>query len=171
MKQLQIFLFRYKDRISPVASLVGAVASISGVVIPVLLVPGGAPWWAIVLVTVSCLLTVLGIFLLLKPDPTTHTYGIDEKQKIRNYMLRWIRSGSKVVIWTRDMSWVNDEEMNLLLRSKAEAKELVICLPQPISKSEELLGRGADVYYYGTIADSPGASTGSSLVIKGTDRG
>ncbi len=140
----------HKDKISILVSIIGAFASVASVTIPLLILPQNAPWWAIALIVVFVLLMLIAIILVLKSETMVHVYQIEDQQGIRNYMFRWIRNGGRVAIWTRDMSWVNDEEMRQMLRDKAERRELIICLPEEIDKSTELEQRGAEVIAYDT---------------------
>ncbi|KTS73047.1 hypothetical protein [Pantoea stewartii] len=73
-----------------------------------------------------------------------------DSASIKKYMLHWIAYGGRVAIWTRDMSWANDESSKKLLAEKARNKELIICLPVHTSFSEELQKQGAEIYVYGT---------------------
>ncbi|MFS3602614.1 hypothetical protein ACK6T9_05405 [Proteus vulgaris] len=87
-----------------------------------------------------------------------YTFKQSDTISIRNYMLYWIAYGNRVAIWTRDMSWVKDEESKNLLLEKAKNKELIICLPTHTDFSEELQEKGAEVYVYGTeLLNSPSA--------------
>lgn len=78
------------------------------------------------------------------------TYLVNNQAGINRYLYRRIDSGGRVAIWTRDMSWAEGEKMAELLRRKAQRGELIICLPQPIPKSDELKQIGAEVFAYGT---------------------
>ena len=88
---------------------------------------------------------------MLKSDKTTRQYPFDDKVRIRKYLFDWIKSGGRVAIWTRDMSWVDDEDMKQMLRGKAQARELILCLPKEIDKSDDLKQHGAEVFAYGTL--------------------
>ncbi len=140
----------HRDRIFSALSIVGAFASVSGVLIPLLILRQNTPWWAIALIGLFVLLTVSAVIWALKPDSATHRYRVDDQAGIRNYLYRWIENGGRVAIWTRDMSWAEDGEMAELLRRKAERRELIICLPREIPKSDELKQIGAEVFAYGT---------------------
>ena len=58
-------------------------------------------------------------------------------------MYRWIRNGQRVfAIWTRDMSWVSDDEMKgmLSVNSKARSSDLIVCVPEETDTLEYLNG-------------------------------
>jgi hypothetical protein len=70
-----------------------------------------------------------------------------EKQ-IMDYMHGWISRGGRVHIFSRDLSWVHNEEMKELLRRKALSGELNITLPQRIPLLDELQKLGASTNIY-----------------------
>jgi len=77
---------------------------------------------------------------------------------IKQYMYKWISQGGRAVIFSRNLSWVNDEKMTSLLISKAENKELTICLPERISLVEGLETAGAEICVYPELEYIPEAS-------------
>ncbi|XXY48536.1 hypothetical protein WME91_51890 [Sorangium sp. So ce269] len=91
----------------------------------------------------------------LSPPVKRHVYAMDERRGVRDYMYDWIRRGGQVAIWTRDHSWVDDDEMRQLLFAKARKKELIICLPNMTPFCHELKKEGADVYAYGSVDGLP----------------
>lgn len=72
-----------------------------------------------------------------------------DSTSIKKYMLNWIAYGGRVAIWTRDMSWANDDSSKDLLLKKAQSGELIICLPTHTSFSKELEEKGGEIYVYG----------------------
>ena len=74
--------------------------------------------------------------------------SMTRESQIRDYMYKWISRGGRVAILSNDMSWVRDEEMKELLRSKAHNDELSLCLPKEIELSQELEQEGAQVHTY-----------------------
>ena len=69
--------------------------------------------------------------------------------KIRDFMYEWIGKEGRVTIYTRDMSWAQQEErIRVRLREKATNSELVICLPQHIPLTCELETLGATVHTF-----------------------
>lgn len=71
--------------------------------------------------------------------------------EIRDYMFDWIDSASSAAIFSRDMSWVQDDRMKGMLREKARSSSLVLVLPREIPFSAELKQLGASVYHYPQI--------------------
>lgn len=74
--------------------------------------------------------------------------SLKARSQIRDYMYRWITRGGRVAIFSRDLSWVQDEEMRELLRRKAKRNELCVCLPNEIPLVRELATEGAEVHTY-----------------------
>ena len=91
------------------------------------------------------------IWHYLKTKPKSMT----KESQIRDFMYKWITRGGRVAILSNDMSWVNDDEMKDLLRSKAHRDELCLCLPKEISLSYELKSEGAQVYTYPELGYVP----------------
>jgi hypothetical protein len=79
------------------------------------------------------------------------------KKQIRDYMFSWISRGERVAIFSRDMSWVDDDDMRDLLRKKAQRHELILCLPKEIVLSRELASLGGEVHVYPELDYDPKA--------------
>lgn len=76
-------------------------------------------------------------------------YKSDEK--ITKYMKNWIGKRGRTVIFTRDMSWANDQQTMDLLRAKARSSELIICHPTKTHFTRELETLGAEVFEYSNL--------------------
>ncbi len=76
-------------------------------------------------------------------------------QKIKAFMQDWIGRGARVAIFSRDMSWVDDDGIRDLLRAKSRRRELVLCLPNEIALSAELRNLGAEVHLYPELDYTP----------------
>ena len=138
-------------------SIVGSTASLVGLVS--VFAPKPSEWqqFPIILIAAALVCTGLLIYLEIKSEAFKRVYDIGDKAKIRDYMYEWLSKGGRVAIWTRDMSWVNDDEMRQLLLKKAKAKELIICLPQGIQLTEELSEEGALICAYNSLENAPGS--------------
>ena len=144
-----------RNRISELGTTIGSPASVLSLIVAIFL--GDADWsiWLIVVIVVVATVTiVLGVATIFWPDPSTRRYDLQDTQRINRYLFQWIGKGGRVAIWTRDMSWADQNEMMPMLRKKAEAGELIICLPHRIEKSDELERHGAEVITY-DILDTP----------------
>ena len=150
-------IYPYKDRLLPLATIVGAAASVLGLFVPLFISSESVTWWMIVLVIVFLVMISVTFAVILRSSPKTKVYRGDDRIAIRNYMFQWIKNGGRVSIWTRDMSWVDDQEMKSMLRSKSESGELIVCLPEETALTESLRRDGAEVVAYGAL-DSPSSS-------------
>lgn len=111
----------------------------------------GLTGWGIAAVTGSILLGCLYIasdtVSTLRHAP--RRYGANQRQerRIKRFMLRWIKHGGRIVIFSRDLTWVDSEVKDLLLR-KALADELTIVVPRETALITELREAGAAVVRY-----------------------
>jgi len=90
-----------------------------------------------------------------------------EKRKINEFMYNWINSGSKVAIFSNDMSWANKNEIVDLLIKKASKSELEIYLPNNIELTNKLSAHGAKIYTYGDFNYIP--KTRFTIINQGRD--
>lgn len=72
----------------------------------------------------------------------------------REYMKKVVNSPGSIAIFTRNMSWLDDEAYGILKR-KAESRDLKIIMQSPTSKSIGLENSGADIIYYEDILPDP----------------
>jgi hypothetical protein len=100
-------------------------------------------------------LTVLAIVLDLKEYYGKRPKVLRTKQQIREYMFRWIENGGKVCIFSNDLSWVDDDEMVSMLKSKAGKDELKICVPSMVPIAETLKAAGATILTYAPLKVTP----------------
>lgn len=109
------------------------------------------------LIAVAALLAIVSVILRLREFWQSGVKSLNGADHIKDYLHQWISRGQRVVIFSRDLSWVDDEKMKQLLRIKAERHELELCLPQEIPISRELAGRGAEIYTYADLDYVPGS--------------
>ncbi len=112
----------------------------------------GFQWF---LLFTALVLFLLSVYLEIKEHIDNKPKIFTEKNDIRDYMYRWIKNSGRTAIFTRDMSWVDDDEMRSLLKNKAEKDELIICMPRIIDKVKELQDKGAKVFEYKEISYIP----------------
>ncbi len=77
---------------------------------------------------------------------------------IKKYMYKWISQDGRAVIFSRNLSWINDKKIETLLLSKAKSKELTICLPERLSLVEGLEEAGAEICVYPELQYDPEVS-------------
>ncbi len=76
-------------------------------------------------------------------------YGGKNKQvKINKYMCRWLSSGGRAVIFSRDLSWAANESLRLILLAKAARGELTLFVEHPLPITDELAKLGATIVVY-----------------------
>lgn len=137
-------------------ALTGSAASVTALLITFL--PPSAEWqWRVVTLLV---VAVVGFIVLVIMEIVDHkrSYVFDKTDTIaiEKYMHNWIGHGSRVAIWTRDMSWADNERTKKLLIKKAQHNELILCLPSFTKLASELESVGAEVCCYGQQTfDSP----------------
>jgi hypothetical protein len=74
--------------------------------------------------------------------------------EIREAITKFISHGQDAAIFSRDLTWVNDEVLIMLTR-KASSGELALFMPVPVPLSEKLVESGAVAYYYGDLLSDP----------------
>jgi hypothetical protein len=89
----------------------------------------------------------LGIVIEIRDSRRSAPQLFDE-QGIRDFLFAWIGQSGQTAIFSRDMTWVKDDDMRSLLLSKAQRGELTIVLPRSIPLSDELGSRGAEIILY-----------------------
>lgn len=114
-----------------------------------------------ILIPISLALFVTAIILELG-DIKARRVMRPQSKEVRDYMFRWIDKGRRVVIFSRDLSWVNDDEMKDLFLSKAKRNELSVCLPNERDLTsdlkdliQDLKRNNANVYTYSHIEHVP----------------
>ena len=116
------------------------------------------PWWGVALLALAVFFAGVLAILELFERPHRRIFRKDDANGILNYMHDWIRHGGRVAIWTRDMSWANNDRTKQLLELKAQRQELIIFMPSPNPLAQRLSKFGAEVIYYGLGRLDPPAS-------------
>ena len=78
----------------------------------------------------------------------------DDKKGIASYLTNFINSGESVAILSHDMSWISDENKQMLI-NKSKKKELLLLLPHETPEVEELKKYGAVVRTFGNMLNDP----------------
>jgi hypothetical protein len=111
-------------------------------------------WWHLVLVALPIVAAVYVMYremVHLYTGPRTYRSA----KKINSYMRRWVGSGGRVVIFSRDLTWANEPATRNLLRDKAKQNELTVCLEHTVPLATELRNEGAKIVTYGKLAHIP----------------
>ena len=90
---------------------VGALASLVGLVFAVR--APGTPWspLEISLFAVAMLLGLISIFFAIAKYRSRSVKVLKNKRAIRDYMYHWIKNAGGVAIFSRDLSWIDDNEI------------------------------------------------------------
>lgn len=105
--------------------------------------------WQISLMTVAVAAFLVTAALEIGEYRGRQPRRMKDDQTIRDYMHQWIRGGGKVVVFSRTLSWVSDDEMAQMMDAKARAGDLTLVMPGAVDKSRRLESAGAKVIYYG----------------------
>jgi hypothetical protein len=118
--------------------------------------------WPLFFILAAGLLAIASFCLELSSDLKAHhglrTLDRVDEDGIKAYMRQWIEASGRAAIWTRDLSWVNDDATMNVLRKKAAGGNLTICLPKMTNTAAQLREAGAEVYAYGDRGLVPPAS-------------
>lgn len=113
------------------------------------------PSWSprlVFLVVGACLFCLVAVCIELYTYWTSRPQILTDKESIRQYLCEWIKGGDRVLIVSRDLSWVNDEETHELLLGKARRHELDICVPERTELVTLLEENNATVHTYSTLS-------------------
>lgn len=130
-------------------TLFASVASLMGLVL--VLLPKAEPptGWSIVLISSFALFLALLVVMEVRAYQRSMVFLRSDSRGIRNYMHQWIRQDGRIAIWTRDMSWAEDDKIRKLLEEKSSKNELIICLPTGTQLTNDLAACGAEICAYG----------------------
>lgn len=118
---------------------------------------GNIDWSTIDILVTSLAIIVFFFFIVLEWRSVSRVriYDPSDKHLIQDYMEKWIAPSGRVAVWTRDMTWANNENAKKILRAKARNKELVICQQDETPLSKELKDHGAEIHFYSAAHYSP----------------
>lgn len=81
--------------------------------------------------------------------PIVFRPGAKQDTRIASFMYDWLKNGGRVVIVSRDMTWLTDHPgLPALLEQKATAGELELVLPNPTDVATALQAKGAVLHCY-----------------------
>ena len=154
MKEIKFFWKVLKEHIlATISSIIALVESL--ILIQNNENPAGKIFCYIVFIFSLLYATNVGYnFVLEAQEKYKRVFLDEEKEKINNYLTNFIKSGSSVAILTHDMSWISDNNREML-QEKAKRRELLLFLPQTTSEVEGLKKMGADVRVFGNLISDP----------------
>lgn len=133
---------------------VASFCSVLGVYLTITPANDARPWWHWIVIALGAGLTLLIVFFEIREQRRHGAKIFKSKDKINGFMYNWVSNGGRALIFSRDMSWVNEEIMQLLL-TKARRRELTVCLEHSIDISERLKSEGAQIITYGNLGHIP----------------
>ena len=136
-------------------SAVGSAASLLALALYFRPAKTAASPWEVVGWVSAVVLLGLFVFIRIRDYLRSTPRAYRSPEKIRGFMKNWINRGGRVAIFSRDMSWVDEDEIHDLLRTKARRHDLILCLPREIALSTELRGLGAEVHLYPELDFTP----------------
>jgi hypothetical protein len=135
---------------------IATVVVTAGGSVPTLLELDDPSWLPAVLITVVLLAAAVVVTLDIRSWLADQPNTFSSDEEIRDFMFDWISQDGRVSIFTRDMSWAQQEgRIGELLTAKAEHGELTICLPRRIPLTDHLETHGAHVYIYRELDYAP----------------
>jgi hypothetical protein len=76
---------------------------------------------------------------------------------IKKYMAEWLNSGGRSAVFSRDLSWADEEAVANLLQEKARKGELIIFAGRQTELLRTLIDSGAEVFNYNNLRFVPKA--------------
>ena len=136
---------------------VATYVSFIGLYFTVLPIGTAVPSWHWVLLGATSVLFIWLIAHEISDHVARSPKTFKSQDKINRYMCRWVSSGGRVAIFSRDMSWANEDGVKRILSGKAKKNELTICLEKDTSLTDELKSQGATIVTYGNLNHVPKA--------------
>jgi hypothetical protein len=104
-----------------------------------------------IFISISVLICLIYFFVELFSGPKKYK----SDKEINEFMGNWIKKRGRIVIFTRDMSWVDNVIMKNQLIKKAKSNDLIICQPKMNELSTLLKNEGAEIYTYQNLKYVP----------------
>jgi hypothetical protein len=105
------------------------------------------------LIVLALILTIIDAISYWKTRPRRFRLN---SHRIKNYMVKWLSSGGRSAVFSRDLSWA-DKEVDDLLQKKAQKGELIIFAGRRTDMLAGLVNLGAEVYDYSSLNFEPRA--------------
>jgi hypothetical protein len=150
-------MFRIESMILPRISLwISSLASVVSLILTIATMKMSLPLLYTVIIAGLVIFFFVSLFLdyrdFSRQKPRTFK---PESYEIKNYLLNWISKGGHAVVFTRDMSWANDDRIKNMLLTKARNSELSVILPKQMALTEELERSGAQIISYESLNYTP----------------
>lgn len=76
---------------------------------------------------------------------------------IKDYMANWLNSGGRSAVFSRDLSWADEDSVANILQAKARKGELIIFAGRKTDLLRSLIDSGAEVFSYSNLHFVPRA--------------
>jgi hypothetical protein len=76
---------------------------------------------------------------------------------IKDYMANWLNSGGRSAVFSRDLSWADEDSVTNILQEKARKGELIIFAGRKTELLRSLIDSGAEVFSYTNLQFVPRA--------------
>lgn len=150
---MQTFWEKWGGLTQRLVASVGSQASLVALVLAFAPQPITLEGYTAWLVLIATALAVASVVLEVRSELAGHkhikTYRSNDSVAIKGYMRHWIKTSGRAAIWTRDLSWVDDDETKSVLEAKAKTGNLTICMPKMNDIGQYLQKAGAEVCIYG----------------------
>lgn len=107
-----------------------------------------------VLILLAVILTLVDAAYYWKARPKRFPLN---SHRIKEYMAKWLDSGGRSTVFSRDLSWADENVVASLLQKKAGEGELIIFAGRRTNLLADLVSLGADVYDYSHLNFVPKA--------------
>ena len=109
-------------------------------------------WWRILVLIVCGVIALACMFFDVKEYIRNRPLVFHSQEAINAYMKNWISTSGEVVVYSRDLSWVNDEIKGIML---GKGKDLTIFVHQSTLLTDSLQQAGVHIYLYENIPYQP----------------
>lgn len=141
-----LFLKSWKEFIE----LIGLIFSV------IVVFQGGLNWLSIIFLFVILLSIVVAIYSIYQSYREIYANAYYSTSDINEYMHNWLEDNSRSIIFSRDMSWANDDgKIFQVLEKKALDKELILVLADKTPLVTKLEAKGAVFIEYGFLGYTP----------------
>lgn len=107
---------------------------------------GSTTWWNIVLACVVVALAGLAYRYVREEERSRAPVAVGSPAAIADANKKWLGEHGRVLIVTRDMSWVIDDEVETALQRKAASSDLTIFAWRRVPLFDSLGAAGADIH-------------------------
>jgi hypothetical protein len=130
-----------------VAKIIGVLSSVLSLVSFFYVQEYAGLRWIFLISGVCCTIIILSL------DKEKGPIKCSNEEKNIEYMCNWISTDGEVVVFSRNLSWVKDDKVAAVLKSKGN--ELSICAENDSKLLSEFRKAGVNVYLYGELGFKP----------------